>query len=89
MSFASLRSRRGDVDAVHPREPEVEHEDVGQEGMHLVERGDPVAGELDLVALEAQRALQHEGYLLVVFHHEYADGPVGCLHCRERVWREP
>src|SRR5215211_2708212 len=41
-----------DVDAVHPRQAEVEHEDVGQERVHLIERGDAVTGELDLVALE-------------------------------------
>src|SRR5215216_2332860 len=74
-----------DVDPVHAREPEVEHQHVRQERVHLVERRDPVAGEPDLVALEPQRALQHLGYLLVVLHHEDAYGPVGCLHMQEEI----
>src|SRR3954470_17514520 len=47
----------GDVDAVQPRQAEVQHDDVGQEGMGLVEPAHAVRGELDLVALEAQAAL--------------------------------
>src|SRR5215212_4811797 len=74
-----------DVDAVHPRQAQVEHEDVGQERVHLVERGDAVTGELDLVALEPQRPLQDLGDLLVVLDYEDAYGPVGCLHMREKV----
>ena len=78
-----------DVDAVHARETEVEHEDVGQERVHLVERRDAVAGEPDLVALQPQRALQHLGDLLVVLDDEDAHGPVGSLHLLERVKRQP
>ena len=41
---------------------------------------DAVGGELDVVALEAQRALQDLGDLLVVLDDEHADGA---------VWRLP
>ncbi len=70
----------GDVEAVHPRQAEVEHDQVGEEGVDLVQRLDPVAGELHLVALQAQRALEHLGDLLVVLDDEHADGSVGGLH---------
>ena len=70
----------GDVDAVQARQPEVEHDDVGQEGVRLVERRDAVGGELDLVALEAQRALQNLRDLLVVLDDEHADGAAGGFH---------
>ena len=69
-----------DVDAVEPREAEVEHDQVGQERVRLVERLHAVAGELDLVALEAQRALQDLGDLVVVLDDEHADGAVGGFH---------
>ena len=64
----------GDLDAVQPRQAEVEHDDVGQERVRLVERRDAVARELDLVALQAQRALEDLGDLLVVLDDEHADG---------------
>ena len=76
MSSSSLRSAPGDLDAVHARQAEVEHEQVGEEGVHLVERGDAVAGDAHLVALHPQRALQHLGDLLVVLDNEDAHGPV-------------
>ena len=88
MSFAVLAQPLGDLDAVEPREAEVEHEQVGQERVHLVERGDAVAGELDLVALEPQRALQHLGDLVVVLDHEHAGGAVGAS-IAERVRLQP
>ena len=44
--------------------------------MHLVERLDAVPGELDVVALEPQRALQDLGDLLVVLDDEHADWTV-------------
>src|SRR4051794_34878723 len=47
----------GDIYAVHARQAEVQHDDVRQECVHLVERGDAVAGEAHLVALEPQRPL--------------------------------
>ena len=59
-----------------PRQAEVEHDDVGQERVHLVERGDAVAGELDVVALEPQLPLQDLGDLLVVLDDEHADWAV-------------
>ena len=63
-----------DLDAVHPRQAEVEHDQVGEEGLGLVERLGAVARELDVVALHPQRALQDLGDLLVVLDHEHADG---------------
>ena len=50
--------------------------------MRLVEAAHAVAGELDLVALEAQRALQDLGDLLVVLDDEHADGTTGGFHRR-------
>ena len=44
--------------------------------MDLVQRLDPVAGELHLVALQPQRALEHLRDLLVVLDDEHADGSV-------------
>ena len=64
----------GDVDAVEPGQPEVEHDDVGQERVRLVEAAHAVGGELDLVALEAQRALENLRDLLVVLDDEHANG---------------
>ena len=40
----------------------------------------PSRGELDLVALEAQRALEDLRDLLVVFDDEHADGTAGGFH---------
>ena len=44
---------------------------------------DAVAGELDLVALQAQRALQDLGDLLVVLDDEHADGTGGGIHAAD------
>ena len=48
--------------------------------MRLVEAADAVRGELDLIALETQRALQDLGDLLVVLDDEHADGTAGGFH---------
>ena len=64
----------GDLDAVEPGQPEVEHQQVGQEGVVGVQRRDAVTGELDLVALDAQRALQHLGDVVVVLDDQDAGG---------------
>ena len=48
--------------------------------MRLVERGLAVGGEADLVALQAQRALQDLGDLLVVLDDEHANGSGGGFH---------
>ena len=77
---AVLAQAARDVDAVEPREPEVEHDQVGQERVRLVERLHAVGGELDVVAVEAQRALQDVGDLLVVLDDEHADRAVGGFH---------
>jgi hypothetical protein len=39
-----------------------------------------VVGELDVVALHAQRALEDLGDLLIVLDDEYADGTLGGFH---------
>jgi hypothetical protein len=48
--------------------------------MRLVQRADTVGRELDFVPLEAQRALQHLGDLLVVFDDEHTNGAAGSFH---------
>ena len=80
MSSLSSRSVAGDLDAVDARQAEVEHDQVGHEGLGLVQRLGPVVGDLDVVALHAQRALQDLGDLLIVLDDEHAYGAVGCLH---------
>src|SRR3954452_6979249 len=70
----------GDIEAVQPRQAEVEDDDVGQEGVGLVEAAHPIGGELDLIALQAQRALQDLGDLLVVFDDEHTDGTARGFH---------
>ena len=82
MSSSSLRSRRATSIPSRRGEPEVEHDDVGQERVHVVERLHAVAGELDLVALEAQGALQDLRDVLVVLDDEHADGTGGGLHAQ-------
>jgi hypothetical protein len=73
---AVLAQAAGDVDAVQPRQPEVEDDQVRQERMRLVERLDAVAGELDVVPVQPQRALQDVGDFLVVLDDEYSHGSV-------------
>jgi hypothetical protein len=66
----------GDLDAVHARQAEVEDDQIGEERLGVVERLGAVPGELDVVTLHAQRALQNLGDLLVVLDDEHADGAV-------------
>src|SRR3954447_10897227 len=70
----------GHVDPVEPGQAEVEDDEVGQEGVGLVQRGHAVGGDLDVVALEPQRALQDLGDVLVVLDDEDADRASGGLH---------
>src|SRR3954453_4822279 len=65
-----------DLDAIHAREPEVEHDQVGEERLRVVQRLRAVARQLDVVALHAQRALEDLGELLGVLDDEHADGAV-------------
>ena len=60
-----------DLDPVHARQPEVEHDQVRNEARGGVERLDPVAGSPHLVALVAQRAPQDVGDLLVVLDDQH------------------
>jgi hypothetical protein len=46
----------------------------------LVQRGLAVAGDAHLVALQSQRALEHQGDLLVVFDDEHAWVAAGRVH---------
>ena len=48
--------------------------------MGFVEAADTISGELDLIALEAQRALQDLSDLLVVFDDEHTNGTTGGFH---------
>ncbi len=64
----------GDVDAVQAGQAEVQHDDVRQERVRLIEPAHAVGGKLDLIALEPQRALEDLGDLLVVFDDEHANG---------------
>jgi hypothetical protein len=77
---AVIAQALGDVDPVQAGEPEIQHDDVGQEGVSLVEPAHAVGGQLDFVALEAQRALQDLRDLFVVFDDEHADGTGGGIH---------
>src|SRR5690348_13015726 len=77
---AALAQAAGDVHAVEPGEAEVEDDQVGQEGMRLLEALDPVSCELDLIPLEAQRALEDLRDLLVVLDDEDADWAGGGIH---------
>ena len=61
-----------DLDAVEPRQAEVEHDEVGDELLGGVERLHAVGGRAHLVALLAQRAPQHVGDLGVVLDDEHA-----------------
>src|SRR3954451_13971507 len=70
----------GDVDAVQPWQAKVEHDDVRQERMGLIEAAHAIRGELDLIALQAQRALQNLGDLLIVLDDEHAHGTTGGIH---------
>ena len=66
--------------AVELGQPEVEDDEVGVEGGRLVERRLAVAGDAHLVALQAQRALQDLGDLLVVLDDEHAWVASGDIH---------
>ena len=55
-------------------------DEVGVERRRLVERRLAVAGDAHLVALQAQRALQHLGDLLVVLDDEDAWVAAGGVH---------
>ncbi len=59
------------LDPVDPGEAEVEDHEIGEEGMGEVERADAVAGDLDVVALHPQRALQDLGDRVVVLDDEH------------------
>ena len=55
----------------------------GQERVRFVEPAHTVRGELDFIALEAQRALQDLGDLLVVFDDEHTHGTAGGIHPKD------
>src|SRR3954468_1171646 len=70
----------GHVDPVQARKAEVQDDDVRQERMRLVEPADAVGGQLDLIALQPQRALENLRDLLVVFDDEHANRTCGGIH---------
>jgi hypothetical protein len=69
-----------DLDAVHPGETQVQNDQVGEEGLGVIQGLRAVVGELHVVALHAQRALEDLGDLLIVLDDEYADGTLGGFH---------
>ena len=75
-----LAQALGDLDPVELRQPEVEDDQVGEEGVRLVERADPVGRDLDVVALQPQRALEDLGDRLVVLDHQYPRGALVVSH---------
>ncbi len=77
---AALAQALGHVHAVEAGEAEVQDDQVREEGVRLLEGLDAVAGELDLVALHAQRALEDVRDLLVVLDDQYADRAGGGFH---------
>ena len=80
--------RLGHLDPVEPRQPEVEDHQVGQEGVGEVERADPVAGDLDVVALHPQRALEDLGDRVVVLDDQDPGGAFEIVHA-SRGWYGP
>src|SRR5205085_9163287 len=71
-NIVGLAHAPGDFDPVEQWQPEVEDHEIGEARVRLLERPDPVAGDLHVVALEAQRALQHLGNCLVVLDDEHS-----------------
>ncbi len=69
--------RAGDVDAVELGQPEVEDDEIGGERVGVGEGRLAVRARPHLVALHAQRALEHLRDLLVVLDDEHAWGAVG------------
>src|SRR3954468_6821970 len=76
-----------DLDAVDLREAEIEDHEVGMVGGGLVERGLAVARDPHVVAVQAQRALQDLGDLVVVLDDEHAGIATDTVHSRQRVRR--
>ena len=70
----------GDLDPVELGQPEVEDHEVGVVGGRLAQRGLAVTGDAHLVALQAQRALERLGDLVVVLHDEHARVTAGPGH---------
>src|SRR3954453_4325335 len=76
-----------DLDAVDLRQAEIEDHEVGMVGGGLVERCLPVARDPHVVAVQAQRALQDLGDLVVVLDDEHAGITTDTVHCGQRVRR--
>ncbi len=74
----------GDLDAVELGQPEVEDHEVGVVGGRLAQRRLAVAGDAHLVAVQAQRALERLGDLVVVLDDEHAGVTAGRGHCTAR-----
>ena len=70
----------GHLDAVELGQPEVEDDEVGVERRRLAQRRLAVGGDAHLVALQAQRALEDLGDLLVVLDDEHAWVAAGRVH---------
>ena len=76
----ALAQAAGDLHAVELRQAEVEDHQVGDERARRVERRLAVERQPDLVALQAQRALEHLRDLLVVLDDEHARCAVRVRH---------
>jgi hypothetical protein len=76
----SLAQAARDLHAVHLREAEIQDDEVGHEVRRRLQRNLSVGGDTDLVALQAQRALQDHRDLVVVLHHEDPGGAIGSGH---------
>src|SRR4051794_36932649 len=72
-----------DLDAVDLRQPEVEDDEVGVVGGGLVQRRLPIAGDAHVVAVQAQRALEDLGDLVVVLDDQHPGIAADTGHARE------
>ena len=83
-SSSCSRSALGDLEPVQVRQPEIEDHQIGQEARAPARAPRAVVGDPDLVALHAQRALEHLGDRVVVLDHQDAGWTLEIGHVQRR-----
>jgi hypothetical protein len=68
------------LNAVEPRQPQIEDHEIRQEHMGQVERAHAIPGDPHLVTLEPKRALQHVRDRVVVLDDQHARGTLVVGH---------
>ena len=68
---AGCPDHAADLDAVHARQHQIEHHQVGRAMSCEVEGGEPVAGRRDLMPLITQGSLQRSGQKRIVLDDQY------------------